>query len=95
MLLTRGQMFGYDSDRMIFKFTMMNEARIVDCEISSVALDDLDGEKGTRPGEREAQFKRLRDEIERITSGIFDERGKNQKSPAEVVRIFAKHVRNR
>jgi hypothetical protein len=95
MLLTRGRMVGYDSDRMTFRFTMMNEARIVDCEISSVALDDLDGEKGTRPVEREAQFKRLRDEIERITCGIFDNRGKNEESSGEVVRIFAKHVRNR
>ena len=92
MPLMRGRLLGYDADRMIFEFTMMQEARIVDCEISSVALDDLAGEKGVRPNEREAQFKRLRDAIERVASVMFDERGM---SPGETVRIFSKHVRNR
>jgi Protein of unknown function (DUF1488) len=98
MPLTRGRILGYDPDQMTFKFTMMHEARIVDCEMSSIALDDLDGVKGTRPGEREAQFRRLRDEIERVTSDTFDKRGqthKNKKNQGEVVRIFSKHIRNR
>ena len=51
----RGRVVGYDADRMTFKFAMMHEATIVDCEVSSVALDDLAGEKGVRSGEREAQ----------------------------------------
>jgi hypothetical protein len=92
MPLMRGRILGYDADRMTFEFTMMQDARIVDCEISSVALDDLAGEKGVRPNEREAQFKRLRDEIERIASGMFDESGM---SPGATLRIFSKHVRNR
>jgi len=92
MPLMRGRILGYDADRMTFEFTMMQDARIVDCEISSVALDDLAGEKGVRPNEREAQFKRLRDAIERIASAVFDERGM---SPGETIRIFSKHVRNR
>jgi hypothetical protein len=92
MPLMPGRILGYDADRMTFEFTMMQEARIVDCEISSVALDDLAGEKGVRPNERDAQFKRLRDAIERIASGMFDERGM---SPGETLRIFSKHVRNR
>jgi hypothetical protein len=92
MPLTRGRIVGYDADRMIFKFTMMHAAKIVDCEISSVALDDLAGEKGIRPGEREAQFKLLRDTIERVTSDAFDERSVAQ---GESIRIFSKHIREK
>ncbi len=54
---------------------MMHEARIVDCEVSSAALDDLAGKKGVRPSEREAQFKRLRDIIEPVVADTFDEKG--------------------
>ena len=81
---------GYATERMMFLFTMMHTARIVDCEISNSALDDLDGEKGTRPGEREAQFKRLRDPIERIASDTFEQNGRPE---SETIRIFSKHVK--
>ncbi len=64
--LTRGSALGYDAARMAFLFTMVHGAKVVDCEISSSALDDLDGTKGTRPGERAAQFTRLREMIERV-----------------------------
>jgi hypothetical protein len=77
---------------MMFLFTMMHAARIVDCEISSSALDDLDGEKGTLPDEREVQFKRLRDTIERIVSDTFEQNGRPE---GETIRIFSKHVRSR
>jgi hypothetical protein len=92
MPLMRGRIVGYDAGRMTFEFTMMHDARIVDCEISSTALDDLAGEKGVRPGERDAQFRRLRDAIERIASNTFDRNGMH---PGETIRIFSKHVRNR
>jgi hypothetical protein len=92
MPLMRGRIAGYDADRMTFEFTMMHDARIIDCEISSVALDDLAGEKGVRPGEREAQFRRLRDAIERVASDAFDQNGI---AAGETLRIFAKHVRKR
>ena len=92
MPLTRGRILGYDADQMAFKFTMMHEAWIVECEISGAALDDLAGEKGTRPRERPAQFERLRDIVERVASDIFDTNGM---APGEVVRIFSKHIRNR
>jgi hypothetical protein len=92
MPLLRGRILGYDANRMAFEFTMMHEARIVDCEISSTAMDDLAGEKGVRPDDRETQFMRLRDTIERIASDIFDQRNM---SPIETIRIFSKHVRNR
>ena len=92
MPLKRGGIVGYDADRMSYKFTMMHQARIVDCEISSAALDDLANEKGVRPDERESQFKRLRDAIERVASNIFDQGGMAQ---SERIRIFAKHIRMR
>jgi hypothetical protein len=92
MPLMRGRILGYDATRMAFEFTMMHEAKIVDCEISSTAMDDLAGEKGVRPNEREAQFGRLRDTIERVASDIF---GQRNMSSIETIRIFSKHVRNR
>ena len=92
MPLMRGRLVGYNADRMNFEFTMMHELKIVDCEISSTAMDDLAGEKGVRPGEREAQFRRLRDAIERVASRMFDG---NDMPPGQTVRIFSKHVRNR
>jgi hypothetical protein len=92
MPLMRGRILGYDATRMAFEFTMMHELGIIDCEISSIAMDDLAGEKGVRPNEREAQFGRLRDTIERVASDIFDQRSM---SVVETIRIFSKHVRNR
>ena len=91
MPLMRGRILGYDIDRMAFKFMMLNKGETVECEISSVAMDDLGGKRGTLPAEREAQFMRLREVIERIASDNFDSetivRG-------AVVRIFAKHIRS-
>lgn len=92
MSLKRGQIVGYDIDRMTFNFTMRHEARIVDCEVSSAALDDLAGRNGVQPTERERQFKLLRDAIERIASDIFDQRCMEE---GETIRIFSKHVQNR
>jgi hypothetical protein len=90
--LMRGRPLGYDAVRMAFVFTMMRGARMIDCEISSAALDDLDGTKGTRPDEREAQFLRLRDVIEYVASRAFERQGKSE---GERLRIFSKHVRSR
>jgi hypothetical protein len=92
MALMRGRILGYDASRMAFEFTMMHKARIVDCEISSAAMDDLAGEKGARPDEREAQFRSLREPIERVASEIFDQ---SSMSAVKTIRIFSKHVRNR
>jgi hypothetical protein len=90
-LLTRGQVLGYDAERMAFLFTMIYGASIVDCEISSAALDDLDGAKGTRPDDRETQFGRLRDAVERLASYAFERQGRRK---GERVRVFSKHVKS-
>jgi len=91
MPLTRGRILGYDTDRMAFEFTMLNKDETVPCEISSAAMDELAGKRGTLPAEREVQFLRLRETIERIASDNFD--GDPIVSGA-VVRVFAKHIRS-
>ena len=87
MPLTRGNIVGYDLARMMFQFTMLSsDARTVVCEISSVAMDAIAGVRGTLPTEREAQFLRLRDQIERIASDRFD------RDNLQPVCVFAKNV---
>lgn len=86
MALKLGRIVGYDADRMTFEFTMMHDARIVGCETSSTALDDLAGEKGVRPGERDAQFRRLHDAIGRLACRVFEEGGR---TPGRTIRIFS------
>ena len=90
MPLERGRIIGYDASRMTFEFTMMDNTKIVDCEISSSAMDQLAGTKGTMPDEREAQFMHLRDAIERTASELFDEAMPTQ---GGTIRIFYHHVR--
>jgi hypothetical protein len=76
---------------MTFEFTMTDaNAHFVDCKISSTAMDQLDGAKGTKPSEREAQFLRLRDQIERIASDLFE---KVKPKPVRLIRIFHHHIR--
>jgi len=91
MPLTWGSVRGYNADRMAFEFAMLNDkAETVDCIISSVALDDLAGSRGTHPAEREGQFLHLREAIVPIASRIFN--GDGWKRGA-VIRIYSKHVR--
>jgi hypothetical protein len=71
---------------------MLNKGETVECEISSVAMDDLGGKRGTLPAEREAQFMRLREVIERIASDLFD---KGKPRQGGMIRIFFHHVRQR
>src|SRR6202048_2400378 len=90
MPLMRDQSLGYDATKMVFRFTMLNKGETVKCEISSAALDELAGGKGTANAAREDLFLRQRSEIERLASNIFDD---GPTAPGAVVRIFAKHVR--
>jgi len=60
MALEQGRIIGYDIKRMTFDFTMIGKAAtIINCTISSAAMDQLSGSKRTMPSEREAQFLRL------------------------------------
>jgi hypothetical protein len=88
MPLEQGKIIGYDADRMTFEFTMMDKTKIVDCAISSVAMDEMAKSKGTKPADRETQFLNLRELIERIASNLFDD----QDAPRGTVRIFYHHT---
>ena len=64
MALTRGHFLGYEFDRMVMLFSMVDGQREIPCAISTSAMDDLEGVARSRPNQREAQFMRLRDRIE-------------------------------
>jgi len=64
MTLTRGRLIGYEFDRMVVQFSMLDGQKEIPCAISTSAMDDLEGLARSRPNEREAQFERLRDRIE-------------------------------
>src|ERR1700730_1431984 len=92
MPLEWGRIIGYDASRMTFQFTMEDNSKIIDCEISGPAMDQLAGTKGTMPTDREAQFLHLQDAIERIASDLFD---KGKPRQGGMIRIFFHHVRQR
>ena len=90
MPLTRGRTVGHSAHRMTFEFTMVDDkGQVVGCEISSAAMDDLAGIRGTMPADRQTQFLHLRDRIERIASDVFDEK----RTSGGKVRIFYHRVR--
>jgi hypothetical protein len=64
MTLTRGRLIGYEFDRMVMLFSMVDGQREIPCAISTSAMDDLESLVRSKPNEREAQFVRLRDRIE-------------------------------
>jgi Protein of unknown function (DUF1488) len=73
MPLQRGEVQGYDFDRMIVEFTMLNQGKVVPCAISTGAMDDLEGRRNVRSDQRVDQFVRLRDLIEERASRKFFE----------------------
>jgi hypothetical protein len=90
MPLMRDKVVGYDAAKMVFRFMMLNKGETVECEISSAALDELAGGRGTALAAREGLFLCQRSAIERIASDMFDEK---TVVGGAVVRIFAKHIR--
>jgi hypothetical protein len=75
---------GHDFDRRVCKFTMKNGQATVPCVISWEAMDDIERAQGVRPHEREAQFSRLRRQIENLASRKFFSYLDNNR-PAEIV----------
>jgi hypothetical protein len=73
MPLQRGEVQGYDFDRMIVEFTMLNQGKVIVCAISTAAMDDIEGRRDVRPDQRVDQFMRLRDVIEERASRKFFE----------------------
>ena len=73
MPLQRGEVQGYDFNRMIVEFTMLNKGKIILCAISTAAMDDLEGRRDLKAEQRIDQFMRLREVIEERASGKFFE----------------------
>jgi hypothetical protein len=71
MTLSRGNIGGYEYNRMVLLFSMIDGSAEVPCAISASAMDDLDHVKRTPPERREEQFLRLRDRIEQCASRKF------------------------
>ena len=89
MPLTGGEAVGYDADLMVFKFTMRNGERIVQCQISRAAIGDLaDRWRGAGRDSR-AEFEAHRELIEAIASAQFDQTSNEE---TRLVCIFAKHI---
>ena len=70
MPLRQGEVQGYDFNRMVVEFTMLNEDKVVQCAISTTAMDDLEGKRGATPHQRIDQFMRLREVIEEQASHV-------------------------
>ena len=73
MPLQRGDVQGYDFNRMVVEFTMLNQSKVIPCAISTTAMDDLDGRRDVKPEQRVDQFMKLRDVIEERASRKFFE----------------------
>ena len=72
MRLQRGEVQGLDFNRMVVEFTMLNQDKVIQCAISTAAMDDLEG-KREQPHQRVDQFMRLREVIEERASRKFFE----------------------
>jgi zona occludens toxin (predicted ATPase) len=74
MPLQRGEVRGFNFDRMVVEFTMLNSDKVIECAISTAAMDDLEGQRGLKADQRVDQFIRLREVIEEQASRkFFDE----------------------
>jgi uncharacterized protein DUF1488 len=73
MPLQRGEVQGYDFNRMVVEFTMLNLDQVIRCAISTAAMDDLEGKRDVKPHQRVDQFMRLREVIEERASRKFFE----------------------
>jgi hypothetical protein len=71
MTLARGKIGGYEFNRMVVLFSMMDGAREIPCAVSASAMDEIEHVSRTAPDQREQQFLRLRDRIEQCASRKF------------------------
>jgi hypothetical protein len=71
MPLRLGEVRGYDFNRMVVEFTMLNQDKVIQCAISTAAMDDLEGRRDVKPDQRVDQFMRLREAIEEQASRKF------------------------
>jgi Protein of unknown function (DUF1488) len=86
MALTRGSFGSYEFDRMVVLFSMVDGEREVACAISTSAMDDLEKADRVKPDQREAQFMRLRDQIEERAARKFNAREFEGTPPGIILR---------
>lgn len=87
MTLARGHFVTFDYNRMVVLFTMMDGETDVPCAISTTAMDDLDKTREAKtPEQREAQFLRLRDQIESRAARKFLDVGREGNPPGLILR---------
>lgn len=75
---------------MAFKFTMLNDGKLVQCQISDAALDELAGTNRTERTDREQLFLSLRSSVEGIASDLFAQKPRLN---GHVVRIYTNHIK--
>jgi Protein of unknown function (DUF1488) len=73
MPLQQGEVRGYDFNRSVVEFTMLNQGKVILCAVSTAAMDDLEGRRGVKSDQRVDQFMRLREVIEEQASRKFFE----------------------
>src|SRR4029450_1624415 len=86
MALTRGSFRGYEYDRMVILFSMIDGQKEIPCAISTSAMDDLERPAGSKPDQREAQFMRLRDRTEERAARKFLDREFEGTPPGVILR---------
>jgi len=74
MPLQQGEVRGYDFNRSVVEFTMLNQSNVILCAVSTAAMDDLEGRHDVKSDQRVDQFMRLREVIdERASRKFFEE----------------------
>ena len=86
MALTSGGYDSFDFNRMVVRFTMLNDEDCVSCAISTDAMNYLDGTNRTLPTQREQQFERHRERIERRCEQKFVDRELEGQPPGVILR---------
>jgi uncharacterized protein DUF1488 len=71
MTLTQSRFISYEYDRMVVLFSMLDGQKEIPCAISISAMDQLEGTARARASQREAQFVRLREQIEACADGKY------------------------
>jgi hypothetical protein len=81
MPLQQGEVKGYDFNRSVVEFMMLNQSTVILCAISTAAMDFLEGRRDVKPDQRIDQFMRLREVIEERASRKFIEENAHADRP--------------
>ena len=80
MPLQQGEVKGYDFNRSVVEFTMLNQAKVILCAISTAAMDHLEDRRDVKSDQRVDQFMRLREVIEeRASRKFFEEQAQSDR----------------